>query len=236
MRRFLPWILLAVVITAAAGTIWYLRSQVRSEALARENAEAMGETQLLVIGAQAKRTLQLELERDSVDRALKTKPKVEIRTVTVVKEVETTGTAVVTADAADSVRRATFVSDSSWHPYHGEISVALPRPDMMLAEPDSVPPASPARATLDLRLGIAPIPATIRIRCSTDASAGGVRRAYTTAQDVPAWASIDLGQPIADPEVCSPAPRSLQFRLNAPTVAVIGAAGLLGLLAGLLVF
>lgn len=236
MRRFLPWILLVVVITAAAGVIWYLRGQVRSESLARENAEAQGELQRTVLGSQAKRMQQLELERDSVDRVLKTKPKVEIRTVTVVKEVKTSGTAVVTADPGDSVRRATFISDSSWHPYHGEISVALPRPDMLLAGPDSAPPAPPTRATLDLRLGIAPIPATIRIRCSTDADAGGVRRAYTTAQDLPSWASIDLGQPIADPEVCSPAPRALQFRLNAPTVAVMGGAALLGLLAAVLVF
>lgn len=228
MKRFLPWILLVVVATAAAGVIWYLRHQVREESLARENAEASRDSAFTVAGGRAKRMLQLELDKDSLDRALKTQPKVEIRTVVRVKEVTTTSSAPVTASADGDTLKATLRSDSTWHPYHGEIAVTLPRPDS----------ASPApRGTVMLnRLGIAPIPVTVKVRCGEDGGAGGVRKAFTTAQDVPAWASIDLGQPIADPDVCSPAPKSLQLRLNAPTIAVIGVAGLLGLLAGVVAF
>ncbi|MBK7350769.1 MAG: hypothetical protein IPI92_13010 [Gemmatimonadetes bacterium] len=191
---FLAFVLLAA---ALALQTWRLdRAEARAQvaALARDSAEAVLDSTRAasarvqaVLGAQLtavqRRTIQQRQRADSLDRALGLERRARVLVELRADSLQVLATATVTADSADSVRRARF--EVREPPYTATADVALPRP--------------PATGQLSLRVGLAPAPLELRIGCG--AARGGIRPATVTAVG-PRWLALELAAVEQDPAVC----------------------------------
>lgn len=182
---------------AAAVQTWRLdRAETRAQqaALARDSAEAAADSTRAasarvqaVLGAELaavqRRAVQQRQRADSLDHALGLERRARVLVELRADSLLAVATAAVTADSADSVRRARF--EVREPPYTATADVALPRP--------------PASGSLSLRVGLDPAPLELRIGCGTPRE--GIRPATVTAVG-PRWLSLDLAAVEQDPAVC----------------------------------
>lgn len=192
-------VVLALVILAGAVALqtWRLgRAEARAQlaALARDSAEAVADSTRAasarvqaVLGAELagvqRRAVQQRQRADSLDRALGLERRARVQVELRADSLHAVATAAVTADSADSVRRARF--DVREPPYTATADVALPRP--------------PGSGSLSLRVGLDPAPLELRIGCG--APRGGIRPATVTAVG-PRWLAFELASVEQDPAVC----------------------------------
>ena len=191
--------LLGIVLLGVALAVqtWRLgRAETRAQvaALARDSAEAAADS-TRAVSARAQAVLSAELtavqrravqqgqRADSLDRALGLERRARLLVEVRAESLLAVATAAVTADSADSVRRARF--EVREPPYTATADVALPRP--------------PATGRLSLRVGLDPAPLELRIGCG--APRDGVRPATITAVG-PRWLSLKLASVEQDPAVC----------------------------------
>ncbi|MGE3795689.1 MAG: hypothetical protein AB7I38_17435 [Dehalococcoidia bacterium] len=191
---FLGIVLLGVAL--AVQTYRLGRAEVRAqvEALARDSAEAAADSTRAssarvqaVLGAELaavqRRAAQQQQRADSLDRALGLERRARVVVELRADSLQALATAAVTADSADSVRRARFEVREA--PYTATAAVALPRP--------------PAAGSLSLRVGLDPAPLELRIGCGP--AREGIRPATVTAVG-PRWLSLKLATIEQDPAVC----------------------------------
>lgn len=192
-------VVLALVLLAGAIALqtWRLgRAEARAQvaALARDSAEAAADSTRAasarvqaLLGAELvavqRRAVQQRQRADSLDRALELERRARVLVELRADSLVAVATAAVTADSADSVRRARF--EVREPPYTATADVALPRP--------------PATGHLSLRVGLDPAPLEIRIGCGTPRE--GIRPATVTAVG-PRWLSLELASIEQDPVVC----------------------------------
>lgn len=138
-----------------------------------------------------RRAIQTQLERDSLDRALKQERKARAELAVTVRPVDTTVTAPVVVHeegthlAVFAYRATPFtVLDSVWVP---------PAPDL-------------ARSSIRIRLDS--IPLSTRIGCGAPVRQNnGIRPALVNVT-VPEWANLDIRHAETSPDVCNPKVRS----------------------------
>ena len=195
--------LLALLLLAGAVALqtWRLdRAEARAQgaALARDSAEAAADSTRAVsarvqttLGAEfaavQRRAVQQRQRADSLDRALGLERRARVLVELRADSLLTVATEAVTADSADSVRRARFEVREA--PYTATAEVALPRP--------------PASGNLSLRVGLDPAPLEVRIGCGP--ARDGIRPATVTAVG-PRWLSLHLTSIEQDPTVCQAPP------------------------------
>ncbi len=191
--------LVAIVLLAAAIAVQTCRlgrAEARAQVavLARDSAEAAADSTRsasakvqAVLGAELaavqRRTIQQRQRADSLDQALGLERRARVRVELRADSLQAVATAAVTADPADSVRRARF--EVREPPYTATADVALPRP--------------PATGQLSLRVGLDPAPLELRIGCGP--ARGGIRPATVIAVG-PRWLSLELTSVEQDPAVC----------------------------------
>jgi hypothetical protein len=202
---------------------WRLdRAETRAQqaALARDSAEAAADSTRAaavrvqtVLGAELaavqRRAVQQRERADSINRALGLERQARVQVELRVDSLLAVATAAVTADSADSVRRARFEVREA--PYSATADVVLPRP--------------PGVGQLSLRVGLDPAPIELRIGCG--ASRDGVRPATVTAVG-PRWLSLELASVEQDPAACQ-APPGLPRKKKQPLPWREGLLVLLGL-------
>jgi len=191
---FIGIVLLCVALAVQTWRLGRAEDRARQAALARDSAEAAADSTRAasarvqaVLGAELaavqRRAVQQRQRADSLDRALGLERRgrflVELRA----DSLRAMATAAVTADSADSVRRARF--EVREPPYTATADVALPRP--------------PASGQLSLRVGLDPAPLEVRIGCGRPRE--GIRPATVTAVG-PRWLSLELVSVEQDPTVC----------------------------------
>lgn len=176
------------------------RAEARAQlaAVARDSAEAASDSTRAVsarvqatlgaeLAAVQRRAIQQRQRADSLDRALGLERRARVLVELRADSLLAVATAVVTADSADSVRRARF--EVREVPYTATADVVLPRP--------------PTKGRLSLRVGLDPAPLELRIGCG--APREGIRPATVTAVGPP-WLSLALTSVEQDPAVCQAAP------------------------------
>ena len=197
--RFLiknPLVLLLTIVLAYAGVV---TAQYRAERKSRLAAEFHGDSIAAVldttrlvhaagIRAFQRRVLQVTIERDSVDKALKIESVARLALDVRVRELETTDTSTVTVDDAD-VRPPQV--ERYVEPYSFNLGVAVP------------PPPAPALWRIGIRLD--PIVLRPRIGCG-EPIAGQLVRPATLTVEAPDWADISLTELRQSTEVCNPSP------------------------------
>lgn len=196
----------------------------RAAALVRDSLEAAADTlRIHVLDSDSARTLaerralQVAIERDSVDRLLRTETRVRARVEAQLASLDTTARAVVTTDSAEpGVRRAHW-PEIRWA--GGTVEAAV-----------EVPPA-PDSARIRLGLHFDPVTLTVRLGCE---DVGREVRAARVSVEGPSWFPVATLDGTSDPSVCNPVipPPSLldRIRIGAPYAAgglLVGAIGAL---------
>jgi hypothetical protein len=214
---------LGIVLLGAGLAVqtWRLnRAEARAQAavLARDSAEAVVDSTRAVsarvqatlsadLAAVQRRAVQQRQRADSLDRALGLERRARVRVELRADSLQALATAAVTADSADSVRRARF--EVRHPPYTATADVALPRP--------------PATGQLSLRVGLDPASLELRIGCGT--ARGGIRPATVTAVG-PRWLALELATVEQDPAVCQapvgPSPRKKPLPWREGLILVLG--------------
>lgn len=191
---FLAIVLLGVALAVQTYRLGRAETRAQHAALARDSAEAAADSTRgasarvhAVLGAELaavqRRAVQQRQRADSLDRALGLERRARVLVELRADSLHAVATAAVTADSADSVRRARF--EVREPPYTATADVALPRP--------------PATGRLSLRVGLDPAPLELRIGCGT--ARGGIRPATVTAVG-PRWLAFKLAAVEQDPAVC----------------------------------
>jgi len=192
MTRLLRLILVVLLAALAALAVMGFRLHqaqlaLQDAALRADSVEAANDRQraLFVRGleVQARRIVQLALDRDSLDRDLKLESRARYRLGLQVRDLTAQLTAPVTEDSADT-RHASFHVRTE--PYTVEAEVALPAP--------------PAEGTLGLRVALDSIELRARVGCGE--ATAGVRPA-TFLLEGPTWARLSLLELAQDPAVCN---------------------------------
>lgn len=189
-----------VAASVAFGGAMYLRARAADASAAEArmdavNAEAAADsTRRVWTGVIAanrsywvRQIVQVRLERDSLDRALDSRPRVRADVGVTVAGVDTVVVAdTVVVDTAD-VRRATFRARRE--PFTVAAAVALP-------------PPGPLSPTLNLSIALDTLDMGVRIGCGPPGPQG-VRRA-TFGAELPWWATPRVRSVEQEPGVCNP--------------------------------
>lgn len=195
--RRLAFLGIVLLVVALAVQTWRLgRAEARAQvaALARDSAEASADSTRAVsarvqalLGAELvavqRRAVQQQQRADGLDRALGLERRARVLVELRADSLQAEAMAAVTADSADSVRRARF--EVREPPYTATADVAIPRP--------------PALGHLSLHVALDPARLEVRIGCGQ--AREGVRQATVTAVG-PRWLSLDLTSVEQDPAVC----------------------------------
>jgi hypothetical protein len=205
------------------------RSELRQAGLEMENLAARTEaTELALVEWRdsahvlRRRAEQLELERDSLDRALAMEARVRAHIEFRFAELLAETSAPVRGDPTDSVRQATFHVAQVCCTV--EADVRLPRP--------------PAQASARIRATVRPFAAEAIVGCAEQAGPGGVRSAHL-ALILPRYITADITVR-QEPDVC-PHPDPMQpgrptlLQLPLPTPKELGLVGA-GVLAGMVLW
>ncbi len=195
-RRLALSAIVLLGIALAVQTCRLDQAKVRAQlaSLARDSAEAAADSTRAasarvtsVLGTQLaavqRRVVQQRQRADSLDQELGLERRARMQVALRADSLLAVATAAVTADSADSVRRARF--EVREPPYTATAEVSLPR--------------SPATGRLSLRVGLDPAPLELRIGCGPVRE--GIRQATVTAVG-PRWLSLDLAAVEQDPAVC----------------------------------
>ena len=186
MKIPIRWLVALGLFLAMALAIRHYQSVARSNGLRADSLEAVADTTRLLAtragDVWARRLLQSELKADSLDKALKLKPKVVIRTEVVVDTLREYVTAPV---IGDSIRFAQFHV----------------RRDPFTVDADVILPPPPDNGSLSVRVALDPFTLGVRVGCGP--RTGGVRSATATVE-APPWASISLDRVQGTPDVCNP--------------------------------
>lgn len=219
MRAKLVGVVIIVMVVALGVMGFRLRRAqlaLQDAALRADSTEAANDRQrtLLVRGleVQARRIIQMTLERDSLDRDLRVESRLRVAAQIQVARLLATTTATTEEDTTGT-RRASF--NVRQEPYTAHADVALPRP--------------PTPGTLALQVSLDTIGMHARVVCGT--AVAGVRPA-TLLVDGPPWAAFRLEQLEQDPAVCN-APKGLpppRRWLDRP-LQYVGAIGVVGAVA-----
>lgn len=205
---------LLVVLIAALVAVLQQRAVARTAGLRADSLEAVQDTTRRLLADSlgtvwGRRVVQAERRADSLDRQLALAPKVRLVPVVHVDTVTLHDSAAV---AGDSLRTADFtvrqVPVTLW------ASVALP---------------AAGQGTLNARVALDPIPLDVRVGCGE--RVGMTRTAVATVRG-PSWATLDLGQPQATPDVCNAQP----LQLRALPWWAVPASALLGLATGIVLW
>lgn len=204
------WFFLLALLAAVLGALQQHAAAVR-QGLRADSLEAVADTsrRLLtdsLVTVWGRRVVQAELRADSLDHRLRLRPAVVTRTVVHLDTL--TDTIIAPVVVHDSTRHADFRVRQV--PYTLLAHAALPPP--------------PVEGRLAVTVTLDPLPLDLRVGCGP--KVGPVRPATATASGPP-WATLDLREVRADPDVC-----------NAQPITVTGmpwwGAGLVGIM-GLLV-
>ena len=194
-----------------------MKGKYQAAALRGDSLEAANDRQRAMWAAgvlvQARRIVQLTIEKDSVDRALHVESRARYRLGVQVADL-TAKLAARVDTTPEGTRTATFHQRTV--PYTIDATAALPAP--------------PATGTLDVRVALDPIELRGRVGCG--AAVAGVRPATFYAEG-PSWARLSLLALEQDPAVCNAAKGLPAPGWKLPWWMVPAAAGL-GTLAGVL--
>lgn len=198
-RMIVPVLLVAVI--GAMG--WMLRSkhmQLRTATLVTDSIAAVADTtRLVAVDTWQRRALQAEIERDSLDLALDTRPVVQSVAQVQIDTVFIDGDSNVEVDEFD-VRRVSF--DVRQEPVTATVAVTVPPP--------------PDTAHLNMTTTIDPIPINMHIVCSIIDDGGGVHAASVRVEGPP-WADIGLENLVTEPDVCSPPLPGINLTFDRPS-------------------
>jgi len=143
---------------------------------------ALGDSLLLA----ERRAVQLQVERDSLDKALDIETRVRIGIQVALNDLVVDTRAGVT-ETPEGVRESTFQGYQL--PYAWDATVALPKP--------------PGEGTMALRVSLDPIVLSGRVACG-DAPDGRRVRPASVFIVSPTWADVTLSGLEQDPDVCNP--------------------------------
>jgi len=191
------WFLAFLVASVAAlGYRWqanHTKSQLLRERFHVDSLQAVNDTQRVVflrdLRITERRVAQAQLQRDSIDRLLKLKPKAGVGTTVVIRSVDT----VLLGTATDTTgREATFQSYTQ--PYTIVAQAKLPQP--------------PETPSLALAIRLDTIPVGLKLGCRPGKPLQTAHAAITS----PIWASVNLVALTQDPSICNP-PKVSGFRV-----------------------
>jgi hypothetical protein len=191
--------------------LWFYRDAARNNGLRADSLMAAGDTLRHDGQTWLLRAMQLERERDSLDRALKHEPAAQVVTVVRVDSFVVVDSVPVAADPGDSVRSASWERRSA--PWTASVTASLPR--------------APGLARLGLSVALDSIPLDVRIGCGP--KTGGIRSAEVAVTG-PTWARVGLSQVSVTPDACNPKSSFLPAK-SVPTWFA-GLAALLGFVVG----
>lgn len=212
-------VVLLVLAARLAYLEWQLeraRSDVRELALRTDSLEAeLDTTRLVLLSADSqvatwqRRAVQTELERDSIDRALKLRPVVRIAAKVDPKP----DTATATVALEDSMRVSSHFDRPA---YQAHVEVTIIRDSARIA----------------LVVDVKPILLEVRVGCGGAGTSAGHIRTASVALSAPAWATVELGRLEQDPDVCNAElqPNEPGWKTPAKVLAGVG----VGVIAGLL--
>lgn len=166
-----------------------------------------------------RRMVQIRMERDSIDRELRTESRARTALALAVRELRA-------EQATDTV----FVEAGDVRYGHTQI-----RREPWLAQVEAWLPPPPRAGRFALRVELDPAPIYVGVRCGEAAGSAEVRPAHVTV-DAPAWLTARVEDPVVAPTVCNPPLRTFSFldRITIGTPALGIGAGV-GLIAGLLI-
>lgn len=221
---------IAIVMLAAlatyAGILFIQRNRARAEArsnsLARDSAEAaasksaeiaVNERTKRLLGdsmrAFERRTIQAEIIRDVLDKALNRISIARSNVTVTIDTVRASATAPVATDSGD-VRRGVFTVREE--PVTATATVAMPKP--------------PALGSLDMRFVIDPIRLGVRLQCGEPVR--GIKPASIVVT-TPPWMNAQIEGTEQRPELCNPVLASSSHRgISRWWIPVAGAASIVG--------
>ena len=139
-----------------------------------------------------RRYMQLEIQRDSIDRALKKESLVRAQLEASIVNLQTVIEGITQQDGEDRI--------ASFHqylePYTVDMSVRLPPP--------------PAMGTAEVAVAVDPIQAGVRVMCGAKNSQTGIRPA-SVLWEGPSWLTLDSLDVTQDPEVCNQGEKEISF-------------------------
>lgn len=189
MRRLIVPLILLAVFCAPFAAVQHYRGRVAVLALARDSVEAAADTQRVTLTdslrAVERRSVQVRVDRDAIDRQLRTVTVSRNELAARIRSLDTVAVGTPTV-VADGVTTAHF--DVYSEPYTVSATVELP-----------VPPNSPR---LRLAVAIDSVYLDVRQRCDV-AEGDGVHRSRVTVTG-PTWLPVAVRSSQSDPGACSP--------------------------------